>query len=118
MGYESRLYVVSENDIGNDVWAEEIVTLDMCCCPGLREVFTEEARGYILGNDEEVTHIRKDAYDSPIMSADLEDVEQFLRGIYRKEHYWRAKVGADLMKSLRETKYKTRDCFKVYHYGY
>ena len=120
MGYESKVYVVSESSISLEdngkVWAEVIAMFDLCKVDTkFVDVFEHEANGYIYIGDEAVT---TDKYDDTIKSANLYDV---YFAIDDEETYWRLVAFKKYLGELIKNKNNlTRDfeSLKVYHYGY
>ncbi len=128
MGYESRVYIVSEPDIdvrydGEKPMAEIIASFDLCCIDNeLLEVLTgkksTEAKCnlYEHHGDKEVI-IKKDKYSKPLTSANIIDVYNAI------EHgeYWRTTMLKDALCTIIDSRHiLTRDfeSFKVYHFGY
>lgn len=117
MGYESRLYVVEENNFlipsdNGKVWAQVVAVINMCVCYPLRNVFKTEANGYIYADDGN-TRIDEDKYGKPLTVAEIDDVIECLKKIVKEDGYWRAKITIDFLKSIKK---ENPNC-KVYHYG-
>jgi hypothetical protein len=118
MGYESRLYIVEENNFlipsdNGKVWAEVIGTINLCNCYAIKEIFIEKANGYIYADDGN-TRIDEDKYGKPLSVASLEDVIKKLKEIIKDSNYRRAKVALGFLESVQKS---MPDCV-VYHYGY
>jgi hypothetical protein len=118
MGYESRLYIVEENNFlipsdNGKVWAQVIGMINLCNCYPITDVFTEVANGYIYDTDGN-TRIEEDRYGKPLSMASLEDVIEKLKEIVKELDYNRAKVALGFLKSVQKS---MPDCV-VYHYGY
>lgn len=128
MGYESRVYIVSEPNIdvrhdGEKPMAEIIASFDLCCIENeLLEALTgkksTEAKCNLYehhGNEEIV--IKKDIYGKPLTSADVIDVYNAIE----YGEYWRTTMLKDALHTIIVNRYiLTRDfeSIKVYHFGY
>lgn len=118
MGYESRLYVVEESNFmipsdNGKKWAEVIGVIELCVCYEIKDVFKEDAIGYIYSDDGN-TRIETDCYGEPLKVASLESVITKLKKIARETDYRRAKIALSFLKEVQKT---MPDC-KVYHYGH
>ena len=119
MGYERKLYVVSEHteSRSNEFhWAEDIAMFDVSKCDTLYDVKWEDANCYLFDIDGN-THITEDRYGDRIKSADPEEVAKCLEKAWKKYHYWRAKTAASLIRNIVKDN-DTRDNIRVYSYGY
>lgn len=144
MGYESRIYVVSEYkfDYGNSlaynwdkpietesgithepyrksdgtpmVYTETVAMFNLCKCGNLFEVFKEEADGVIYEPDSG-DPILEDKYGKRLTSADISDVVKWVESERERDDYWRLAILGDSLKSLMEN---GGSKLKVYHYGY
>lgn len=143
MGYESRIYVVSEykfnygehyaynwdkpieteggityepyrkSDGTPMVYAETVAMFNLCKCGNLFEVFKEEADGVIYEPDSGEP-ILEDKYGKRLTSADITDVVNWIE---EKEDvdWWRISALLGALKAFMEN---FGDGLKVYHYGY
>ena len=119
MGYESRVYIVSETYStfidGKKPYAEIIAEFDLCKCDyEFVNVFKSEANCYIYINDAPVT---KDCYGDAIKSADIIDVYNAIE----YGDYWRTTMLKDALHSIivnRDILSRDFESLKVYHYGY
>lgn len=119
MGYERKLFVVSEYNNSEDPernWAEDIAMFDVCKVDKLFDVKWEKAKATMFALDGE-TRVKEDRYGAQLLSADPEEVAAVLEDVYKKTGYWRAKVAADLIREIKET-CNTRDNIRVYSFGY
>lgn len=119
MGYERKLYIVSEHTDTPDTkyhWAEDIAMFDVSKCDNLFDVQWEDAECYLFDTDGN-THITEDRYGSPLQSADPIEVAEKLEQAWKNWHYWRAKTAAKLIRDIVKD-CDTRDNIRVYSYGY
>lgn len=129
MGYESRVYIVSEPSIdirydGEKPIAEILASFDLCCIENeLLEALTgkksTEAKCNLYehhSNDEEII-IKKDKYGDSLKSADIID-------IYNAIEYgenWRTTALKDFLHAIivnRDILTRDFESIKVYHFGY
>lgn len=119
MGYESRVYIVSETYStfvdGQKPYAEKIVEFDLCKC-GFEFVnmFKDEASCCIYIDGEPIT---EDCYGDTIKSADIIDVYNAIE----YGDYWRTTMLKDALHSIivnRDILSRDFESLKVYHYGY
>ena len=106
MGYESRLYVVEESDFmipsdNGKKWAEVIGVIELCVCYEIKDVFKEDAIGYIYSDDGN-TRIEIDCYGEPLKVASLKSVIIKLKKIVRETDYRRAKIALAFLESVYE----------------
>ena len=117
MGYEVKLFVVSEHTYKDGKpWAEVLAMFDVCKVGFSRNVFMEEAEGEmhgISGNDP----IETDAYGEPLRVDLPKPVIEELRKIGEKYDYWRAKVAANLIEDIVQN-CNTRGNIRIYAYGH
>ncbi len=118
MGYDSRLYVVEESTFclpsdNGKVYAEVIGMIDMRVCYAIKDVFIEDAKGYIY-SDNGNTVIEKDFYGEPLKVASLKEVIVRLKRIIHETDYRRAKIALAFLEEV----YKTMPDCKVYHCGH
>lgn len=119
MGYESRVYIVSESYStfidGKKPYAEIIAEFDLCKCGyEFVDIFKDEASCYIYVNGEPV---EKDDYGDTIKSAELIDVYNAIE--YRG--YWRTTMLKECIHAILGNKdilSRNFESLKVYHYGY
>lgn len=128
MGYESRVYIVSEPSIdirydGEKPMAEILASFDLCCIENeLIETLTgkksTEAKCnlYEHHGDEEVI-IKKDKYGDSLKSTDIIDVYNAIE--YGEN--WRTTALKDFLHAIivnRDILTRDFESIKVYHFGY
>lgn len=118
MGYDSRLYVVEESNFllpsdDGKVFAEVIGMVELCVCYEIKDVFDEDANGYIYTDDGN-TRIEIDCYGEPLKVASLKAVIVRLKRIIKESDYRRAKIALAFLEEV----YKVMPECKVYHYGH
>lgn len=118
MGYEVKLYVVSEHYYPgiDDTWAEVISMFDLCKVGDRKEYFREDAEGYIYADDGN-TRITEDRYGDTMKVETLDRAIEFLWKSYSESFYWRCISACELITSIRD-KCDTRDNLKVYWFGH
>lgn len=121
MGYEIKLYVVSEWDTSG--FADVIATIDLgkmnyWTFDGL---FTNDAKYpiYLLEYDGDYS-VSEDKYGDTIKSEYPGEVIKVLKKDYKVSHYWREKVAIDLIKSIikNNTELFNDERLMIYSYGY
>ena len=117
MGYERKLYIVSESSAEGWNYAEILAMIDLSKTDyDLDKLFTEDATNYIYINDDEVT---EDMYGDTIKSALPQDVIESFEEHWERTHYWRYKSALDLIKSIMDyCDTRDKDSIRVYSYGY
>lgn len=120
MGYERKLYVVSEWD--RAISAEVIAEIDMSKLgTAFNGLFRRNAAKpiYLLETEED-TKVTLDKYGKHIKSEMPEKVIKALEKDYASSHYWREKVAVDLIKSVLKNNNEMFDDEKImiYSYGY
>ena len=118
MSYDSRLYIVEESGFlfpsdNGKRYAEVIGMIDMRVCYPIKEVFVEDANGYIYSDDGN-TRIEIDCYGEPLKVASLKEVIVRLKRIVHEDGYRRAKIALAFLEEVQKT---MPEC-KVYHYGH
>ena len=118
MGYDSRLYIVEESTFlipsdNGKVFAEVIGMVDLRVCYAIKDVFDEDAKGYIYSDDGN-TKIEIDCHGEPLKVASLKAVIVKLKQIIKESDYRRAKIALAFLESV----YKVMPECKVYHYGH
>lgn len=121
MGYERKLYIVSEWDRACS--AEVIATVDMSKMnyDTFDGLFIDDATKpiYLLEPDEEI-EITTDKYGEHIKSEYPDEVIRALEKDYKASPYWRTKVAIDLIKSIlkNDTEMFDDERIMIYSYGY
>ena len=121
MGYERKLYVVSEWD--RTCSAEVIATVDMSKMnyDTFNGLFIDNATKpiYLLEPNEEI-EITTDKYGEHIKSEYPDEVITALEKDYKVSPYWRTKVAIDLIKSILKNYNEMFDDERImiYSYGY
>lgn len=130
MGYESKVYICSR--ISNEVYIynEVIAAVDMCKMGydnGWCDLFTNKLDGDFLGFDHdnprntdwEDTELL-DAYDKPMMYADIDTVKEWVdKQIADGDNYRRLFVLKAVLDSFDKTHWESdRAKLIVVHYGY
>ena len=118
MSYDSRLYIVEESSFtipcdNGKRYAHIVGMIELCSCPNMLDIFTEDSNGYIYSDDGN-TKIETDCYGNPLMVADIDDVINALKDVIKNEDYRRAKIAVDFLNSIKKN---MPEC-KVYHYGH
>lgn len=124
MGYESRVYIVHEDENGF-VWdcgktsAEIIATFDLCVCEQeVLNAFHDEAKCCLIVNSEEVV---ADCYGDTLKSTDL----LTLYCAIESGKYWRTTALKDYIRSIMGCAFGDKNIItrevkglKAYHFGY
>jgi bisphosphoglycerate-independent phosphoglycerate mutase (AlkP superfamily) len=119
MGYDSRIFVVEKSNGAafekhGKKYAEIIAKVEMCKFPDLRELFTKETDCYIYGDDGN-TELLEDCYGDPLTEATIEEVIICLEKSEEKEHYRRATILLELLKSFNMNEWPD---IAILHYGH
>lgn len=121
MGYERKLYVVSEWDTSG--FADVITTINLGKIDyyAFDDLFTNDAKYpiYLLEYDGDYS-VSEDKYGDTIKSEYPEEVLAALKKDYKVSHYWREKVAIDLIKSALKNYYGEfkDERLMIYSYGY
>lgn len=118
MSYDSRLYIVEESSFkipcdNGKRYAHVVGMIELCSCPNMLDIFTEDSNGYIYSDDGN-TKIETDYHGNPLMVADIDDVINALKDVIKNEDYRRAKIAVDFLNSIKKN---MPEC-KIYHYGH
>ena len=130
MGYESKVYIC--NRIGNNayIYNEVIAAVDMCKMgydTGWRDLFNKKLDGDFLGFDHDNPRNKDwentellDAYDEPMMYADIDAVKEWVnKQIENGDDYRRLFVLKAVLDSFDKTRWESdRTKLIVAHYGY
>lgn len=121
MGYERKLYVVSEwdrSELADVIATVDISKIDYNTFSGL---FDHDADKdiYILESNDDMK-VTEDKYGEHIKSEHPENVLNALVEDYRTSHYWREKIAIDLISSVIEndTELFEDERIMIYSYGY
>lgn len=121
MGYERKLYVVSEWETSHS--ADVIATIDLSKVDydTFRGLFRHNAAYpiYLIEPDEEIK-VTEDKYGEHIKSEYPDEVLKALTKDYKLWHYWRDKVAIDLIKSIvkNDTDLFSDERIMIYSFGY
>lgn len=121
MGYERKLYVVSEWETSHS--ADVIATIDLSKVDydTFKGLFRYDAAYpiYLLEPDNEIK-VTEDKYGEHIKSEYPDEVLKALTKDYKLWHYWRDKVAIDLIKSIvkNDTDLFSDERIMIYSYGY
>jgi len=121
MGYESRVYVITPYNFGQDEErkpAEIIARFNLSCCGGnFSEVFTEVCPYLIYnedGDDEEQPYVEEDKYGSRLTMAPAKEVLEAIKKDKEAMEYRRTRDFYEFLKSA----INHYDEVYVVHYGY
>lgn len=130
MGYESKVYICNRIRNNTYIYNEVIAAVDMCKMgydSGWAELFSKKLDGDFLGfdhdnprnQDRENTELL-DAYDEPMMYADIDTVKEWVNNqIENGEDYRRLFVLKAVLDSFDKTRWGSdRAKLIVVHYGY
>ena len=120
MGYERKLYIVSEWD--RTIIAEVIAEIDMSKLGStFNGLFRRNAAKslYLLETDDD-TEVVTDKYGDHIKAEVPEKVIKALEKDYASSHYWREKVAIDLIDNVLKNNNEMFDDERImiYSYGY
>lgn len=130
MGYESKVYICNRISNGAYTYNEVIVAVDMRKMgydSGWRDLFTKKLDGDFLGFDYDNPRNADwtdaepiDAYDEPMMYADIDTVKEWVnKQIEGGDDYRRLFVLKSVLDSFDKTQWESdRAKLIVAHYGY
>lgn len=130
MGYESKVYICNRIRNNTYIYNEVIATVDMCKMgydSGWAELFSKKLDGDFLGFDHDNPRNQDwentellDAYDEPMMYADIDTVKEWVNNqIENGEDYRRLFVLKAVLDSFDKTRWGSdRAKLIVVHYGY
>lgn len=130
MGYESKVYICSRIRNNTYIYNEVIAAVDMCKMgydSGWAELFSKKLDGDFLGFDHDNPRNQDwentellDAYDEPMMYADIDTVKEWVNNqIENGEDYRRLFVLKAVLDSFDKTRWGSdRAKLIVVHYGY
>lgn len=130
MGYESKVYICSRINNNVYIYNEVIAAVDMCKMgydTGWAELFNKKLDGVFLGFDHDNPRNRDwenaellDAYDEPMMYADIDTVKEWVnKQIDNGDDYRRLFVLTAVLDSFDKTQWESdRAKLIVVHYGY
>ena len=130
MGYESKVYICSRISNNTYIYNEVIAAVDMCKMgydSGWAELFSKKLDGAFLGFDHDNPRNQDwentellDAYDEPMMYADIDTVKEWVNNqIENGEDYRRLFVLKAVLDSFDKTRWGSdRAKLIVVHYGY
>lgn len=121
MGYERKLYVVSEWDTSG--YADIIATIKLgkIDCYAFDDLFTNDAKYpiYLLEYNGDYS-VSEDKYGDTIKSEYPGEVLKALSEDYKVSHYERDKIAIDLIRSIMENHHEEfiDERLMIYSYGY
>ena len=130
MGYESKVYICSRISNTGYIYNEVIAAVDMCKMgydTGWAELFNKKLDGDFLGFDHDNPRNQDwentdllDAYDEPMMYADIDAVKEWVnKQIENGDDYRRLFVLKAVLDSFDKTRWESdRAKLIVVHYGY
>lgn len=130
MGYESKVYICNRIRNNTYIYNEVIAAVDMCKMgydSGWAELFSKKLDGDFLGFDHDNPRNQDwentellDAYDEPMMYADIDTVKEWVNNqIENGEDYRRLFVLKAVLDSFDKTRWGSdRAKLIVVHYGY
>ena len=130
MGYESKVYICSRISNTGYIYNEVIAAVDMCKMgydTGWRDLFNKKLDGDFLGFDHDNPRNQDwentdllDAYDEPMMYADIDAVKEWVnKQIENGDDYRRLFVLKAVLDSFDKTRWESdRTKLIVAHYGY
>ena len=130
MGYESKVYICSRISNTGYIYNEVIAAVDMCKMgydTGWAELFNKKLDGDFLGFDHDNPRNQDwentdllDAYDEPMMYADIDAVKEWVnKQIENGDDYRRLFVLKAVLDSFDKTRWESdRTKLIVAHYGY
>ena len=130
MGYESKVYICSRISNTGYIYNEVIAAVDMCKMgydTGWAELFNKKLDGDFLGFDHDNPRNQDwentdllDAYDEPMMYADIDAVKEWVnKQIENGDDYRRLFVLKAVLDSFDKTRWESdRAKLIVAHYGY
>ena len=130
MGYESKVYICSRISNTGYIYNEVIAAVDMCKMgydTGWRDLFNKKLDGDFLGFDHDNPRNQDwentellDAYDEPMMYADIDAVKEWVnKQIENGDDYRRLFVLKAVLDSFDKTRWESdRAKLIVAHYGY
>ena len=130
MGYESKVYICSRISNTEYIYNEVIAAVDMCKMgydTGWAELFNKKLDGDFLGFDHDNPRNQDwentellDAYDEPMMYADIDTVKEWVNNqIENGDDYRRLFVLKAVLDSFDKTRWESdRAKLIVAHYGY
>ena len=130
MGYESKVYICSRISNAEYIYNEVIAAVDMCKMgydTGWHDLFNKKLDGEFLGFDHDNPRNQDwentellDAYDEPMMYADIDTVKEWVNNqIENGEDYRRLFVLKAVLDSFDKTRWESdRAKLIVVHYGY
>ena len=130
MGYESKVYICSRISNNAYIYNEVIAAVDMCKMgydTGWPELFNKKLDGDFLGFDHDNPRNQYwentdllDAYDEPMMYADIDAVKEWVnKQIENGDDYRRLFVLKAVLDSFDKTRWESdRAKLIVVHYGY
>ena len=130
MGYESKVYICSRISNTGYIYNEVIAAVDMCKMgydTGWAELFNKKLDGDFLGFDHDNPRNQDwentellDAYDEPMMYADIDAVKEWVnKQIENGDDYRRLFVLKAVLDSFDKTQWESdRAKLIVVHYGY
>ena len=130
MGYESKVYICSRISNNAYIYNEVIAAVDMCKMgydTGWRDLFNKKLDGDFLGFDHDNPRNQDwentellDAYDEPMMYADIDTVKEWVnKQIENADDYRRLFVLKAVLDSFDKTRWESdRAKLIVVHYGY
>lgn len=130
MGYESKVYICSRISNTEYIYNEVIAAVDMCKMgydTGWHDLFNKKLDGDFLGFDHDNPRNQDwentellDAYDEPMMYADIDTVKEWVNNqIENGEDYRRLFVLKAVLDSFDKTRWESdRAKLIVVHYGY
>ena len=130
MGYESKVYICSRISNNAYIYNEVIAAVDMCKMgydTGWAELFNKKLDGDFLGFDHDNPRNQDwentdllDAYDEPMMYADIDAVKEWVnKQIENGDDYRRLFVLKAVLDSFDKTRWESdRAKLIVVHYGY
>ena len=130
MGYESKVYICNRIRNNTYIYNEVIAAVDMCKMgydSGWAELFSKKLDGDFLGFDHDNPRNQDwentellDAYDEPMMYADIDTVKEWVNNqIENGNDYRRLFVLKAVLDSFDKTRWESdRAKLIVVHYGY
>ena len=130
MGYESKVYICSRISNNAYIYNKVIAAVDMCKMgydTGWRNLFNKKLDGDFLGFDHDNPRNQDwentdllDAYDEPMMYADIDTVKEWVnKQIENADDYRRLFVLKAVLDSFDKTRWESdRTKLIVAHYGY
>lgn len=130
MGYESKVYICNRISNNTYIYNEVIAAVDMCKMDydtGWVELFNKKLNGDFLGFDHDNPRNQDwentellDAYDKPMMYADIDTVKEWVnKQIENGNDYRRLFVLKAVLDSFDKTRWESdRAKLIVVHYGY